>query len=277
MEVGAAAALYHIDAINKYEFAKKLGMADTNIPGCDSLFHLTQRYIRNILTDNPGWLLIFDSVDEPEMVEELKKLEDRMLPAVGGHVLVTSRNPSWENVVYLSPFESDVAIQYLTSFRSPDNNRDTKAVVSLVNLLGCLPLALSQAGHYMAITGETLSGYMTLFENRYKMLSQYEQDPKYSRNTTVDSTLWLPMEKVKKLNNKAYRLAQEIAFLGGVIHPSLSDSDLHEILKAYGIIQINNNGEYEMNNMQSMSIKSRLTAREKETMKSNTKGEPQNE
>ena len=127
--------------------------------------------VRQWFENNTGWLLIFDNA------QNLRDLT-RYLPKIGsGHVIVTSRNPNWENLaksLEVLVFERPESVKFL--LRRTDQ-RDEKAAEALAKALGDLPLALEQAGAYVKETGVSFEDYLKRFqEERNEILSYGKPD-----------------------------------------------------------------------------------------------------
>ncbi|MFK4868494.1 tetratricopeptide repeat protein [Streptomyces sp. CSMPJR101] len=112
------------------------------------------------LQAHPGWLLIFDNVEDPE----------HLGPYLGtlptGHHLATSRRATgWHAlapVVSLGLLPPDEATDLLCAIAFQDgdaNGRQREAAQGLAEDLGRLPLALEQAGAYAYRTGINLDTY----------------------------------------------------------------------------------------------------------------------
>ena len=133
----------------------------------------------NTYTD---WLLVFDNVPGPDSLKEY-------LPqGLSGHVLITSRYPSWRGVANPLPvqqFQRDESIDFLIK-RTGVTDRD--AANDLAEALGDLPLALEQAGAYVEQTGGSFSQYLELFQTRYKELLDLESPPPGYEHTIA--TTW---------------------------------------------------------------------------------------
>ena len=118
--------------------------------------------IRQRLQAMPGWLLVFDNVEDPA-------LPRAWLPGTGGgHALITSRRTDWRGLARALPLElmpEDEALQLLTGRPDPAAlpPAELAAAKELADELGYLPLALAQARAYMAETGKSLAGYLRLF------------------------------------------------------------------------------------------------------------------
>lgn len=112
------------------------------------------------LQEHAGWLLVFDNVEDPGVLK----------PYVGtlhrGHHLATSRKATgWHAVapsmaLGLLPLEEAVDLLTRLAFlgRAP-THEEWGAATELARVLGCLPLALEQAGAYVYETGAGLEEY----------------------------------------------------------------------------------------------------------------------
>jgi len=117
-----------------------------------------------------NWLLVFDNIADPESVS------GRLPRWPCGHVIVTSRNPSWSEmgrVVEVRRLEREYSIEFLVS-RSGDN--DLKAADALCEQLGDLPIALEQAAAYVERTRCGLESYATRFANRRREGARFDDD-----------------------------------------------------------------------------------------------------
>ena len=132
-------------------------------PGTADQAQLTAA-IRQRLQAMPGWLLVFDNVEDPA-------LPRAWLPGTGGgHALITSRRTDWRGIAKALSLElmpEDEALQLLTGRPDPQAlpPAELAAAKELAAELGRLPLALAQARAYMAETGRSLAGYLRLFRS----------------------------------------------------------------------------------------------------------------
>ena len=111
------------------------------------------------LRDRTRWLLIYDNAEEPTVLA-------RYLPGGAGHVVITSRNPGWEELAVPLPvglFDRGESIGLLRSRVPRLSDRDAERIAAA---LGDLPLAVSQAGDYLAETGMAAAEYLRLLEAR---------------------------------------------------------------------------------------------------------------
>lgn len=113
------------------------------------------------LQEHEGWLLVFDNVEDPGVLK----------PYVGtlhrGHHLATSRKATGWHVVTtrtmaLGVLPLDDAVDLLTRLAIPGRaptSEEWGEATELARELGCLPLALEQAGAYVHETGAGLDEY----------------------------------------------------------------------------------------------------------------------
>ncbi|MFF5498134.1 tetratricopeptide repeat protein [Streptomyces aquilus] len=112
------------------------------------------------LQEHAGWLLVFDNVEDPGVLRPYLGTLHR------GHHLATSRKATgWHAVapsmaLGLLPLEE--AVDLLTRLAFPGRaptREEWAAATELARVLGCLPLALEQAGAYVYETGAGLDDY----------------------------------------------------------------------------------------------------------------------
>jgi hypothetical protein len=119
------------------------------------------------------WLLVFDNVDDPDTLAEL-------LPAHGhGHVLITSRAPgrSRRTGLEVNVFKRD---QSVTLLRRRAIGLAVVDADKVADLLGDLPLAIEQAGAWLAATGAPAETYLNLLETQLSKVL-YAESPDYPR------------------------------------------------------------------------------------------------
>ncbi|WP_277304308.1 FxSxx-COOH system tetratricopeptide repeat protein [Spongiactinospora sp. TRM90649] len=106
------------------------------------------------------WLLIFDNADDPEEMNDI-------VPRGPGHVLITSRNHSWQGVVdtlTVDVFRREESIEFLMK-RVPRGISEEQAD-RLSDALGDLPLALEQAGALQVETGMSIDDYLRMLKEQ---------------------------------------------------------------------------------------------------------------
>jgi hypothetical protein len=172
--------------------------------------------VRAWLERHHRWLLVFDNADEPQAMPEL-------LPRSGtGHVLVTSRaETGWEQLTTPVPVEvltpADAA-GFLLARTGAQGPAAEAAATTLATTLGGLPLALEQAGAYVATTGTvSLAGYAELFSTRALELLRRGQPLGYQH--TVATTWSLALESLREREPAAVDLLTVASFLALTISP----------------------------------------------------------
>ena len=178
------------------------------------------------------WLLVLDDVDQLNLSEQMHKvLSGRWKRQASGHVLLTTRREPKEvcqsiNLepsccVHVSAFSEDEAKRFLVA-RSDvsDATVEEAALDGLVRELGCLPLALEQAGAHIKALQCPVNNYLEeykiqrlnlLGEHTAKLLWEYE-----SKNRLAVHTTWLlNFEYVRKSphGEVASSFVQAAAFL----------------------------------------------------------------
>jgi len=176
--------------------------------------------VRDWLEMHDGWLLVFDNVVEEAHIRPY-------LPQAGrGHVIITSRSSHWSSSVaslQVRPFEPDMARNFLLELsRSQDADAaealaakalaaKALAAEALAAELGCLPLALAQAGHYVRQTHGSLSRYLKDFQaNRKKALKRKSSLDAYEQ--TIFDTFDLSIKAVQERSKPAANLMSLCSF-----------------------------------------------------------------
>ncbi|GAA4923312.1 FxSxx-COOH system tetratricopeptide repeat protein [Nonomuraea thailandensis] len=117
------------------------------------------------LAAHPDWLIIFDNV------EEVADVEPYLARLTHGHVLITTRRDiGWQHLditpVRLELLSRPAATALLAGLIGPPDSANTGALQDLADQLGDLPLALTQAGAYIARTPRmTLTRYLNLLKD----------------------------------------------------------------------------------------------------------------
>ncbi|TGN74771.1 tetratricopeptide repeat protein [Streptomyces bauhiniae] len=100
------------------------------------------------LASHTGWLVVLDNVNDPA---DIAPLLDRV---PGGRFLITSRlAEGWEGdvaLVRLDVLDADESLDLITSIITRKGPRDLDGAAELCEELGHLPLAVEQAGAYIA-------------------------------------------------------------------------------------------------------------------------------
>jgi tetratricopeptide (TPR) repeat protein len=136
------------------ELAHALGVAAVT----DSTTAAVARLL-GVLRERDRWLLIFDNAEDPAALASY-------LPGGGGQVVVTSRNPGWQELA--SPVGVDVFDrgESITLLRRRAPRLTEGEAGRVAEVLGDLPLALVQAGAYLADTATGAQDYLRLLAER---------------------------------------------------------------------------------------------------------------
>ncbi|BCB87975.1 FxSxx-COOH system tetratricopeptide repeat protein [Phytohabitans suffuscus] len=151
------------------------------------------------------WLLIYDNADEPEAIQPY-------LPQGTGHVLLTSRNAAWSrqaSAVEVGAFSRAESVALLR--RRVDNLSEDDAYL-LADRLGDLPLAIEQAGAWLATTAMPVDRYLELLDTRLPQVLAENPPPGYQR--TAAATWLLSLERLRDDMPAAAKLLELCAFFG---------------------------------------------------------------
>lgn len=121
------------------------------------------------MESHSGWLVIFDNADTPETAEAVEEILPRL---IRGHVVITSRLADWGPAVTtleLNVLASEDAVAFLlerTSNRRLKRANDTEVAERLAEAVGCLALALEQAGAFIKQRRCSLADYLTRWQDQ---------------------------------------------------------------------------------------------------------------
>ncbi len=182
---------------------------------------VTASAVKDYLSQQRDWLLIFDNADNIEMVRAYLPRGNK----TNGHIILTTRAQALGAVAYAVQVEEmdkeegtqlllkrgkllktgQLLAQVDTSIRS--------IAESLVEAVGGLPLALDQAAAYIEETGCSLTDYLKLYQTRHQDLLQRRGTLVTDHPETVAATWSLSFQKVEQENKAAAELLRLCAFL----------------------------------------------------------------
>ncbi|KAJ7270443.1 hypothetical protein C8J57DRAFT_1227089 [Mycena rebaudengoi] len=172
-----------------------------------------------------GWLLFFDNADDPQI--DLNKY----FPQCNhGNILITSRNPGL--CVYagshclVSDMEETEAVELLLKSSAQEMTQKNKEIsAEIVKALWYFPLAIIQAGAFIAKSG-ALSSYLSLYtRNRARLLSEKPAQSHDEYSWTVYTTWQMSFER---LSQAAATLLQLWSLLH---HQGISEDIFHNASK----------------------------------------------
>lgn len=175
------------------------------------------------LQQQTGWLLIFDGVEDVEVVS------DFLPPIFQGHVLLTTRIQSTGMVAqrieieHMPPEEGLLFLLRRTKLIAPTAplaaamETDQRAAGELTRLLDGLPLALDQAAAYIEETACGIAGYISRYHTcRTKLLAlrgNVSPSDTQDHPESVVTTLSLSFNKIRQTNKAGLELLSLCAFL----------------------------------------------------------------
>ncbi|MFG3035763.1 tetratricopeptide repeat protein [Streptomyces sp. NPDC048330] len=201
------------------------------------------------LQAHPGWLMIFDNVEDPS------HLHPYVGTLAGGHHLATSRRATdWHDIsptMLLGLLPLDEATDLLCTIAFPDRtpmHEEQQQARRLAEVLGCLPLALEQAGAYVHRTGIDLESYRR-FLGRVLDKGRGAKDPERTIARIWDRTLTAISRRdplaVTLLHTMAWLAPDDIprALLGSCAPDPIALGDSLGELRAYNMIAFTDSGQ----------------------------------
>lgn len=123
----------------------------------------------------PNWLLIFDDIRSPGMLEEYMALPNLNLRQ---HIIITTTNPYWtkfeSKIIYLDTLTDDEAQEYLHKVLP---HEQSESLNILGKSLGNLPLGLVQSSNFIRSTSISVTQYLNYFKQEIAELWATEERP----------------------------------------------------------------------------------------------------
>jgi tetratricopeptide (TPR) repeat protein len=143
------------------------------------------------LREHSGWFLIIDNVDSTEAAEAVEKLLQQLHT---GHTVVTSRLSQWGDAVEslsLDVINEAAAIEFLmerTQGKRKPTATDSEDAKRLASDLGCLPLALEQAGAFVAKHRGSLQEYRARWKQQEQKVIEWHDQRSMKYPASVATT-----------------------------------------------------------------------------------------
>ena len=162
-------------------------------------FKKTLKWFSNL---NERWLLVVDNADEEYLSDLTKELLDGSWKRnTRGHIIITTRRETneieesllvkRENIICLTIFETKEGLEFVKRRTGRNDITEDNSVVSLVEELGGLPLALEQASAHIKSIKCSFSDYVKRFEKkRIKLLKAAIYPRKISKDRLSVATTW---------------------------------------------------------------------------------------
>jgi hypothetical protein len=143
-----------------------------------------------VLSSSNGWLIIYDNVDEPNTIA------DGLTPPNNGHWLITSRSAAIGRIaptIEVMEFSREESLELLQS-RAP--SLATTQAGAIAASLGDLPLAVEQAGCFLAETGFTAADYLDLLYS--SPVDAGLNDPTTQRHPGLSSVVGTSLDRLQE-------------------------------------------------------------------------------
>ncbi|MBI3947376.1 MAG: toll/interleukin-1 receptor domain-containing protein [Armatimonadetes bacterium] len=170
--------------------------------------------VKRWLQDTDGSLLVLDNADDPQMLRPFLPTAHR------GHILITSRATDFAALTLPAPLEVPVlpeedAVAFLLkrAGRPDPDGAERDAAEALARDLGALPLALEQAGAYIATRACSFRDYRNSYRKRRLQLLEKQRPQAGGYDQSVATTWSLNFESVQQESEAAADLLRVSAFL----------------------------------------------------------------
>jgi Tetratricopeptide repeat/Domain of unknown function (DUF4062)/NB-ARC domain len=227
------------------ELAQALGVASVTDPTTAAVARLL-----GMLRERDRWLLIFDNAEEPAELA-------RYLPGGGGRVVITSRNPGWQELA--TPVGVDVfdRCESITLLRRRAPHLTDGEAGRVAQALGDLPLALAQTGAHLADTATGVQDYLSLLAGRTMELLAHGAPATYP--VSLAASVQIALDRLAAQSPAALQLLSLAAYLGPepipltlvTTHPTqlpeplatvagdpLAFAELIRLVRQYGLVRV---------------------------------------
>jgi tetratricopeptide (TPR) repeat protein len=182
------------------ELGRELG-----VPLTQEFTQAASLVIEALAATSRRWLLVFDNANDPDDLAHL-------IPSMGGHVILTSRNPAWLDVwdaVKVDVFDRPESIQLVQRRGTDVSETDADR---LAEKLGDLPLALDQAASWQTATEMSIVEYLDLFDRHYGDLTARGRETNYP--LSIAALVKLAHERLQQDSPAVAQLLEMFAVFG---------------------------------------------------------------
>lgn len=176
---------------------------------------------RRLAHTSDSWLLVFDNADDPNL-----RLTPYLPTGNRGDIIITSRNPQCQQyhtvgcqrAGQLSLDDALIILgKVIYGTATPWQNDSAEESKTIAETLGCLALALVQAGAYIRETSCSLREYLDLYERRKRLVLRYlpqhvATDYQYSVYTTWQVSVDMIESRQDTASHHALRLLNLLGF-----------------------------------------------------------------
>jgi hypothetical protein len=203
---------------------------------------------------------VLDNADDIDMLFETQRFVDSLLRSSNGTIIITTSNKGVEQklidreVTMVEPFSPEDAEQLFRSKLTREDNSDTTTVQILLNEVGFIPLAITQAAAFISENTITVAEYTKKLVKDGSHMREYlggpRRDPE-SENSVV-RTWKLSFDHIAKERPRAADLLSLMAILDRqaipktLLHKDSEDSigliEALGTLKAFSLITVEKGG-----------------------------------
>ena len=212
-------AVFFVRADTPQELSRGLGLlARLRLPGLLKLDGADEETVVDAvlawLRENRPWLLILDNVDSKDAAGAVRKLLPRLSE---GHVLVTSRLSRWPAGIRRRSIEelsTEDAVLFLLERTAEDRRQaadDAELASRLAELLDGLPLALEQAGAYVAAHGIGFADYLAAWNDERSAVLEWHDEDEMSYPMPVAVTWQRTFAELDPTSQALLRLCAHLA------------------------------------------------------------------
>ncbi|KAL9119010.1 MAG: hypothetical protein Q9187_004437 [Circinaria calcarea] len=183
------------------------------LEGISNKVHAIKKWLS--VEEHSDWLLNFDNVDDLGSV----RISNYIPTTSWGHVIITSRDPAVIGSIgkegcLLERLQANEAVDVLVAKAGLENcsTEDYQQAEAIVEMLGCLPLAVDQGGAYIRSRQKSLKDYRRLYEEQQHEILKYK--PRLGEYEKTVLTAWeVNFEQVERDSKEASDLLLLFCFL----------------------------------------------------------------
>lgn len=164
--------------------------------------------VKDWLEQRGNILLVYDNTPDMSILREY--LPDK------GHIIITSRNYKLPDVIEVDVMTEKEATKLLDKLipkKIKQNKAYDKDLKKLAKELGYLPLALSQAGAYIAENMLTIAGYLSLYNTERDRLLSDKTMPTMDKHAPAYITWDMSIKKLQQLNQEGEEALDLLDFI----------------------------------------------------------------
>ncbi|KAE8454609.1 hypothetical protein EG329_000232 [Mollisiaceae sp. DMI_Dod_QoI] len=228
----------HVNTVSRMdqaykEIARKIGIPGISDPNVDTL-----QLVSDWLSDDAHgpWLLVLDNADDMDIFfdknasssstgsEQTSLLVKHLPRSSNGSILITTRDKrvgrrlaDEEKPIMVSPMDGPESEKLLWSKVDDEGSRDKAKSSELLELLGYLPLAITQAAAYISENSISVEEYLEVFHTNdseiQDLLSEDLPDHRRESPSSVIRTWKVSFDQIRKQKPRAAEILSLMAML----------------------------------------------------------------